>query len=1022
VLSSNLHPPVPGDSRFLAPDLDAERRRLARSLRRTGLVTALLLAVVGALAILVVHHASQSDERLWEAQLNQARSARFSGRPGARALALEAIRAAARDRVSPELRDEAIAALALDDLTEGAFTNILSGRDASFAVNTGLNLLAVAEEDGSVRLRPLFGPGTEHRLPTPGEPVHYLFFSPDTRWLVARHASGFTRAWSIADRRPGIALHDTARRTTSRGTVRFLPDRPSQCWLADQAGHQLRLLDLEANTQVAALPLDGIPGVLALAPDGRIAVAIGSEAQIWNPATHRLEQRIRMDGAISALEWQPDGSQLALGSESGSMELVDPPNGTQRRLVGHRALIHGLRFTPDGRKLLSTSWDGTTRFWDAALAQPLLVTRDGLALHFDRDGARLAFYRGNTGIGFWKLDPSPVLDTLAAPPGSEHHFTDIAASPDSRFVAGVNRQDLVVWDLDAHRLIARQSLAGSEGVAWSPEGGRLVTASAEGLTRWTFAPGNRSKAARLEKVHEMGRAPVNGRFHRVSESLIAASGDDDAWLVRPWETNAPQRISHGTVTTFAHVTCDPTGQMVVASLWKGGGTWVRDLRLETEPTELEPLGGFARFAPDGRTLLTGNNRGYQLWEVGTFRERSRLDHQLSSDFPGLGLFAPDGEYAFVVHGHRRIARVGLPELRPEAVFEAPGEANLYALAQDSNARLLLAGTDDSRVFVWRLAALDRSLHELGIPSVGSPRDGPRNRWIVPPLGWVLVAFVGAAVLALHTLWRQRGLVGDYLHIETLMAERNRQLLQAREELLHGHKMQALGQITAGVAHDLRNLLSVISLSNGLIRRGVAATPELAEEANAVEKAVERGRSLVLALLGYSRRSDESVEPTDAAAVVEDLLRLLGRKFFSGIQLELSIAGNLPHVAVRGAQLEQLLLNLLVNASDAMGGSGTLRVEGSIAALPSGADWLIAHASSSTSGVLLRIIDCGPGIPPDAMPRIFEPFFTTKARSSTAGTGLGLSTVFAIAHGENLGLAVRSRPGATEFALLLPVQP
>ena len=86
---------------------------------------------------------------------------------------------------------------------------------------------------------------------------------------------------------------------------------------------------------------------------------------------------------------------------------------------------------------------------------------------------------------------------------------------------------------------------------------------------------------------------------------------------------------------------------------------------------------------------------------------------------------------------------------------------------------------------------------------------------------MLVAFAGAAALALQTLWRQRGLVRDYLHIESMMAERNRQLLQAREELLHGHKMQAHGQITAGVAHDLRNLLSVISLSNGLLRRGVS---------------------------------------------------------------------------------------------------------------------------------------------------------------------------------------------------------
>jgi signal transduction histidine kinase len=718
------------------------------------------------------------------------------------------------------------------------------------------------------------------------------------------------------------------------------------------------------------------------APGPSPTVAVGNEAQVWNPQVRRLEHRIRKESTVRALDWSPDGSQIALGTESGHLEIVDFP---------------------------------------AASTRPLLVTREGLALQHDPSGKHIAFFRGNTGIGFWDVESSPVFQSLAAPPGSEHHFTDLAVSPDALLVAGVNRQHLVVWELETQRQVARHGLPGAEGVAWSPDGTSLVTASAEGLTRWEFRREDTTPDQRLRKVPDSQRPPINGRFHRVSPSLIAASASDSAWLIRPWETNAPLPVPHGTVTTFAHVTCDPAGQIVVASLWKGGGTWMRDLVAGTEPRELEPIGGFARFTPDGLFLLTGSNRGYRLWDVYQWRECARLDQQLSADFPGLGLFPPDGQHAFVIHGHRRIAQVTVPDLRPEAVLEAPGEANLYALACEPTARVLLAGTDDSRVFIWRLMALERALSDLGIPALSSLESTNRSRWDVRPLRWVLVAFATAAVLALHTLWRQRGLVQDYLHIETLMAERNRQLLQAREELLHGHKMQALGQITAGVAHDLRNILSVISLSNGLIRRGVASQPELAEEANAVEKAVERGRTLALALLGYSRRSDESATPTDTAAVVEDLLRLLGRKFFTGIRLDLSIAAGLPPAAVRSAQLEQLLLNLLVNASDAMNGTGTLRVEVGLGALPSGTPWRIVHPSTATSGILLRIADCGPGIPPENLPRIFEPFFTTKARSAAAGTGLGLSTVFAIADRENLGLAVQSQPGVTEFALLLPLQ-
>ncbi len=1012
-------PAGPGDTQFLAADLEAERRRLARSLRRTGIVTTLLLTVIGALAALALHHAGQAEERLWQTRLNQARSARFSARPGARSEALATLREAARQRVTPELRNEAIAALALDELREGAFTNILTGRDASFAVSAHLDQLALAEADGAVRLLPLWSKGEERRLPSPGEPVHYLFFSPDTRWLVARYESGFTRAWNVRDGRPGLELHDAARVTTSRGTVRFLPDTPGHCWLSDQAGRRLRLLDLDAEREVASLELNGVPGVLALAPDGRLAVAVGTETQVWHPATHRLERTLPAETTVSALDWHPQSAQLVMGSEAGQLEVVDLPAGTRRPLTGHRSLINGATFTSSGRQVFSTSWDGTTRFWDAALARPLLVTREGLALHSDPTGRRLAFYRGSTGVGFWLMEPSKVLQSLAAPPGSDHHFTDLVSSPDGLWVAGVNRQDLVVWELATQRQLARQPLPGGEGVGWSPDGIHLVTTSAQGLSHWEFRMERATIPGRLTPVNPIAQLPVNGRIHRVGGSILAASADDAAWLVRPWETNSAQRVEHGTVTTFAHVTCDPAGRFVVASLWKGGGTWIRDMTDGSGPRELESLGGFARFAPNGRTLLTGNNRGYRLWEAATWQEMARLDQHLSSDFPGLGVFAPDGKHAYLVHDHRRLARVSLPALRTEAVFEAPGEANFYALEHHSGARVLLAGTDDSRVFVWKLDALDQALAELGIPPVGMPAGTVQSRWSGLPLRWVLVAFAGAAMMALHTLWRQRSLVRDYLRIESLVAERNQQLLQAREELLHGHKMQALGQITAGVAHDLRNLLSVISLSNGLLRRGVALDPNLAEEAGAVDKAVDRGRNLVRSLLGYSRRADQEAGPADTAAVVEDLLQLLGRKFFSGIRLELSLTRTLPPVAVRPSQLEQALLNLFINASEAMDGQGTLQVTVTTDPPPSGTDWLTIRMADSGSGVLLRLVDSGPGIAPEVLPRIFEPFFTTKARGATAGTGLGLSTVFAIAERENLGLAVRSRPGQTEFALHLP---
>lgn len=431
---------------------------------------------------------------------------------------------------------------------------------------------------------------------------------------------------------------------------------------------------------------------------------------------------------------------------------------------------------------------------------------------------------------------------------------------------------------------------------------------------------------------------------------------------------------------------------------------------------LEPVGGFARFSPDGSTLLTGNNRGYRLWRSDDWRVQGQLDQQIGSDFPGLGVYAPDGDTVFVILGHQRVALAALPDLRMQVAFEASGNPNLYAMDLDVDGNRLLVGTDDQRVLIWHLDVLRRELTALGIPDWDQTTP---TRWPPEVPLWTTAAFLLVVTLALHTLWRQRVLVRDHLRTETLVAHRNQQLLRAREELLHGHKMQALGQLTAGVAHDLRNLLSVISLSNGLLRRGVEGNIDLSEEAGSVDAAVDRGRTLVLSLLGYSSRTTADSGTTDVSHVIKELLRMLGRRFLSGIKVELKMSDTLAPVAMPASQLEQILLNLFVNASEAMGHEGSLTVNVDEGGLPSGPDWVVARLGKARHGVLVSVSDTGPGIPDEVRHRIFEPFFTTKSRGSSVGTGLGLSMVYAIAERHGAGLAVRSAPGATEFVVCLP---
>jgi len=196
---------------------------------------------------------------------------------------------------------------------------------------------------------------------------------------------------------------------------------------------------------------------------------------------------------------------------------------------------------------------------------------------------------------------------------------------------------------------------------------------------------------------------------------------------------------------------------------------------------------------------------------------------------------------------------------------------------------------------------------------------------------------------------------------------------------------------------------------------------LAEETRAVEQAVEQGRSVVRAMLGYSKPADEALSRcTILADLVEETATLLGQQFLSGIRLTMELDRDAPPVNVGRGRLEQILLNLIVNASEAMSGNGCLLI--TTRAHPGPIEGtLVLSPRSGMACIRLGVGDTGPGIRPEELPRVFEPFYTTKTMGASRGTGLGLSTVFQIAQQEGLGITVDSKPGeGTTFAILIPV--
>jgi PAS domain S-box-containing protein len=237
------------------------------------------------------------------------------------------------------------------------------------------------------------------------------------------------------------------------------------------------------------------------------------------------------------------------------------------------------------------------------------------------------------------------------------------------------------------------------------------------------------------------------------------------------------------------------------------------------------------------------------------------------------------------------------------------------------------------------------------------------------------------------------------------------------ELAHAQRMEALGRMAGALAHDFNNLLTATQVLAGVIRRRAERHQSVDDEVKELDGLVDRGAGLTRQLLAFCRRQVMNTVVVDLAELVGQTQKLVGRLLGENITVRVDVRRRPAPVIGDPAQLEQVLLNLYINARDAMPSGGELRVTIDTEAL----DGARAAALQVTPGRYVRIdvADTGPGLAADQLEHVFEPFFTTKP--SSAGTGLGLSTVYGVAR--QLGGAVAADSvlgrGAT-FSVWMPL--
>lgn len=242
--------------------------------------------------------------------------------------------------------------------------------------------------------------------------------------------------------------------------------------------------------------------------------------------------------------------------------------------------------------------------------------------------------------------------------------------------------------------------------------------------------------------------------------------------------------------------------------------------------------------------------------------------------------------------------------------------------------------------------------------------------------------------------------------------------KVHEHLFQSQKLESIGVLAGGVAHDFNNILTAILGYTEIIRKNTEGNEKVSRSLNVIESAARKSGRMISQLLDFSRKKTQESVPFNINDVVQDTVRLLERVIGKNVSISELLENNLPTVRGDVNQLEQVMMNLIVNARDAMPKGGRILISTRTVEAGSGETDIPPYIHKGRY-VLLSVADTGAGIPPEIKDKIFEPFFTTKERGK--GTGLGLSMAYGVVREHEGYITVQSEINkGTTFSIFLPV--
>ncbi len=1017
------------------------------------LALALIAGVAGLRATRNQHRAETAEadakQRLGNAYLATARATRISGEPGRRATALGIISNAANLQVSAALRTEAIASLALSDLIQEGPLLTTPNNLVAQTIDNALEKYAYSDEQGKIHIgslatrEPLFELDASQIGKRVLTPARNLTFSPDGKTLAARFTGAALVVWDLQTQKILMSADLESSRYTL-GTITYTPD--SKCIIFADPENQGQIVVCDVATgKTISTGISVNSKFFRLRPDGqRVAIIDNSSVTLMDYPSGRNAETLLHSALVTILAWSPDGNHLATAAEDGDIYIWDLPENTHRILRGHTERCVNLGFSVDGTQFFSSSRDGMTRLWDLAQGQTIAIG-DGNAESFSPDGTRLAFWRTFNGFGTWSLSRNADYRLLSCPKSEGPLFT-LDLSPSGRWCVATQNKGFRLWDLAAQEREYYVPMAGIYCARISPDERSLFIGRNSGLEVWPLTHWigsalqlNATNAGSIKLPLPFGVRAIalslDGNSAAIELTNHQIATVDLTGKREPVFLNGRCRFVNfkgpGSPTGAGRFAMSPDGRYVVTGFDFGGSDVPRvwDAHTGALLATLDSGSSVVTFSPDGKNFALAGMARYSLWSVGDWQklqEFNRDEPSLTHGTIALGV----NNRMMAVTSNRKNVQI-YSHFGGEKLFDllSPTVLSINSIRLSLDGSVLVTATANDLVQVWHLGALQKELATYNL-AWDQPTPDATNRPVATnsafsindPRAILALSLSGvflACIFGVILLRQQRTSVARFIQAEAKATLRNRELATAKTELLQGQKMQALGTLAAGVAHDFNNLLSIIRMANKLIGRS-SKDHEIQEHVADIEQASVQGKNVVQSMLGYARNESFPTQPTKINEVIQNTMTLLNNEFLSDIRLTLQLLPGLPFLAVNQGRLEQILLNLIVNASEAMQGRGELKIITRIG-LANQCGQIVLAPQKAAQYVELQVSDSGPGISPEIIERIFEPFFSTKFSAATPGTGLGLSLVYSLSKQEGLGLSVESIAGTgATFYVLIPV--